>query len=177
MVGVTLAHRKGYFRQVLDAGGNQTEQPEQWDPAGSMELMEPVGTLEIEGREVRVRAWRYLVRGCNGHTIPVYLLDTNLPENSPWDRTLTDNLYGGDIRYRFCQETVLGIGGVRMLRMLEHATIRGFHMNEGHSGAADPGAAGGGTRRAGQNGGRGGGDRDRAAALHLHDAHPRAGRT
>ncbi len=133
MVGVTLAHRKGYFRQVLDAGGNQTEQPEQWDPAGSMELMEPVGTLEIEGREVRVRAWRYLVRGCNGHTIPVYLLDTNLPENSPWDRTLTDNLYGGDIRYRFCQETVLGIGGVRMLRMLEHATIRGFHMNEGHS--------------------------------------------
>lgn len=56
----------------------------------------------------------------SGHTIPVYLLDTDLPQNSDWDRGLTDCLYGGDEHYRLCQEVVLGIGGVEILRALGH---------------------------------------------------------
>ena len=48
--------------------------------------------------------------------MPVYFLDSDLPENSEWDRTLTHYLYGGDHHYRLCQEVILGIGGVRMLR-------------------------------------------------------------
>ena len=57
----------------------------------------------------------------------------NLPENSAWERTLTDRLYGGDDAYRLCQEAILGIGGVRFLRAMGHRNISRFHMNEGHS--------------------------------------------
>jgi hypothetical protein len=69
----------------------------------------------------------------SGQTVPVYFLDTALEQNSPWDRTLTDYLYGGDQRYRLCQEVVLGMGGVAMLRALGHQDVPTFHMNEGHS--------------------------------------------
>jgi glycogen phosphorylase len=62
-----------------------------------------------------------------------YLLDTDLPENSDWHRTLTHWLYGGDAHYRLCQEVVLGIGGVNMLRALGHHALQRFHMNEGHA--------------------------------------------
>jgi starch phosphorylase len=65
--------------------------------------------------------------------VPVYFLDTSLPENSPWDQTLTDHLYGGDARYRLCQETVLGMGGIAMLRAIGHRNLTTYHMNEGHS--------------------------------------------
>jgi starch phosphorylase len=73
------------------------------------------------------------VTGVSGHAIPVYLLDTDLPENSDWDRTLTHWLYGGDEHYRLCQEVVLGIGGLRILRALGYGELRRFHMNEGHA--------------------------------------------
>jgi hypothetical protein len=65
--------------------------------------------------------------------VPVFLLDTDWPENSEWDRRLTDSLYGGDAHYRLCQEIVLGIGGVPMLRALGHSALTTFHMNEGHA--------------------------------------------
>jgi starch phosphorylase len=68
-----------------------------------------------------------------GHAVPVYLLDTAVPENDPWDQTLTDHLYGGDDYYRFCQEAVLGLGGVAMLQALGYDTHICYHMNEGHS--------------------------------------------
>ncbi|MDX2152130.1 MAG: alpha-glucan family phosphorylase [Bryobacteraceae bacterium] len=133
MVAVTLLHRKGYFRQRVDEQGNQFEEPAPWRPETFLELMKPVTTVSIAGREVRVRAWRYLVEGVTGHIVPVYLLDASLPENSPWDQTLTDNLYGGDHYYRLCQEAILGIGGVQMLTKLGHHHIGSYHMNEGHS--------------------------------------------
>ena len=90
----------------------------------------------IEGREVRVSAWKYLFQGVTGHSVPLYFLDTDLEENDPVDRGLTDFLYGGDDRYRLCQEVVLGLGGVAMLRALGYDDIRIFHMNEGHSALA-----------------------------------------
>jgi starch phosphorylase len=133
MVGVTLAHRKGYFHQHLDARGNQSVSPALWAPE---EVLEPVPTrvtVAIEGRLVHVRAWRYVVRGVSGHTVPVYFLDTALPENSVWDQTLTDHLYGGDDHYRLCQEAILGLGGVAMLDALGHNRGVCHHMNEGHS--------------------------------------------
>ena len=61
------------------------------------------------------------------------MLDADLPANDPEDRRLTDHLYGGDTRYRLCQEVILGIGGVRMLRALGYHNLRRFHMNEGHA--------------------------------------------
>ena len=118
MVAVTLLHRRGYFRQRLDLAGNQLESPVVWVPEEVLEPMSPRVTIAIEGRSVQVCAWRYVVRGVFGHTVPVYLLDTALEENLPWDRTLTDHLYGGDSHYRLCQEVVLGLGGVMMLAAL-----------------------------------------------------------
>jgi len=118
MVAVTLLHRKGYFRQHLDAAGNQLECPAVWVPEEVLEALWPRVTVAIEGRAVQVCAWRCVVRGVFGHTVPVYFLDTDLEDNLPWDRTLTDHLYGGDSHYRLCQEVVLGLGGVIMLRAL-----------------------------------------------------------
>jgi starch phosphorylase len=133
MVGVSLLHRNGYLRQRLDAKGNQTEEPDPWHPK---EFMEPIPVrvmIIIEGREVHIRAWCYIVLGVTGNTVPVYFLDTNLPENSPWDQKITDHLYGGDDRYRICQEAVLGLGGVSLLKALGYNNIQTYHMNEGHS--------------------------------------------
>src|SRR5215218_4602188 len=100
MVGLTLAHRRGYFRQRLDQGGSQSEAPADWSPADRLEPAGVTVTVEVEERTVHVRAWKYVVRGVGGHEVPVYLLDTALDENTEWDRTLTDRLYGGDDFYR-----------------------------------------------------------------------------
>src|SRR5581483_1401728 len=135
MVGVTLLHRKGYFHQQLDAGGRQIESPEPWSVEQFLVEQPPRVEVAIEGRPVRLRCWRRVIAGAEGE-VPVYFLDADLPENAAADRTLTDVLYGGDERYRLCQEILLGIGGVRMLRALGYNDIRTFHMNEGHSALA-----------------------------------------
>ncbi|HEX5337608.1 MAG TPA: glycogen/starch/alpha-glucan phosphorylase, partial [Gallionella sp.] len=129
MVAVTLLYRKGYFRQRLDDTGMQTEQPAAWPVADMLHEMEPRCSVEIEGRVVQLRLWMHEVKGVNGYVVPVYFLDADLAENAAEDRALTDHLYGGDERYRLCQEIVLGIGGVRMLRALGYNDIRRYHMN------------------------------------------------
>ena len=132
LVGISLLHRKGYFEQHLDASGNQSESPVQWHPEQVLEPVDATASVQIEGRTVHLRAWKYSVRGVTGHEIPVYLLDTQLPENDERDRRLTDSLYGGDSRYRLCQEIVLGMGGAALLRALDvHEGL--YHLNEGHS--------------------------------------------
>ncbi|MBI3796291.1 MAG: alpha-glucan family phosphorylase [Deltaproteobacteria bacterium] len=133
MVAVTLLHRKGYFRQSLDDSGNQSESPAIWHMEEVLEPLSARVTVTLEGRAVQVCAWRFIVRGVFGHTVPVYFLDTALAENSSYDQTLTDHLYGGDDHYRLCQEVVLGIGGVEMLCALGHERVQPYHLNEGHA--------------------------------------------
>jgi glycogen phosphorylase len=133
LVAVTLAYRKGYFRQVLDQAGNQFEQPQEWSPEDQLTEAKSQVMVEIEGRPVVVRAWKYIITGVNGDVIPVYLLDTDLPQNSEYDRHLTDSLYGGDQRYRLAQEIVLGFAGFRLVDKLYPGQIETYHMNEGHS--------------------------------------------
>ena len=133
MVAVSLLHRTGYFIQTLDESGWQTEQPAVWEVAAHLREMHARTSITIEGRTVHVRAWRYSVRGVGGYIVPVYFLDTDLPENSEWDRRITRSLYGGDWYERLCQEVVLGIGGIQILRALSHDQIERFHMNEGHA--------------------------------------------
>ncbi|HEY4304217.1 MAG TPA: alpha-glucan family phosphorylase [Gemmatimonadaceae bacterium] len=132
VVAVTLLHRKGYFQQHIDKDGNQSESPAVWQPEAVLEPTEGRTSVQIEGRTVHVRAWKYPVRGVTGHEVPVYLLDTQLPENDERDRALTDYLYGGDSHYRLCQEVLLGMGGAAMLRALG-LTTQVYHLNEGHS--------------------------------------------
>jgi starch phosphorylase len=133
LVAVTLAYRKGYFRQILDSSGNQFEQTQDWDPETQIAEVKQRVTVEIEGRQVSIRAWKYVITGITGEIVPVYLLDTDVPENSEYDRALTDSLYGGDQRYRLAQEIVLGLGGFRMTEKLYPGQLETFHMNEGHS--------------------------------------------
>lgn len=133
LVAVTLLHRKGYFQQQLEANGKQTERPVSWDPEETLEPLDVIAEVEIAGRTVQVRPWCYTVVGITGHQVPVYLLDTDLPSNSDWDRRLTDNLYGGDRYYRLCQEVVLGMGGAAVLKALGHDNAVQFHINEGHA--------------------------------------------
>lgn len=133
LVAVTLVHRKGYFRQHLDAVGAQTESPDSWNVADRLRELDPRVDVEIEGKTVRLRAWLQEIVGVLGHRVPVYFLDSDLEENDPASRALTDQLYGGDKRYRLCQEVVLGVGGVRMLQALGHDALETYHMNEGHS--------------------------------------------
>lgn len=133
MIAISLVHRAGYFRQRLDATGWQTEEPIHWPVEELLTEMPSRARLTLDGRRVYLRSWKYQVQGVSGYSIPVYLLDADLPENGEWDRRLTDVLYGGDAYYRLCQEVLLGIGGVRMLRALGYDRIERFHMNEGHS--------------------------------------------
>jgi starch phosphorylase len=132
-VGVTLLHRKGYFHQRLDAFGNQSENDTQWNPDECLEKLPVMVQVTVSGRQVQVQAWRYLVHGEFGHSVPIYFLDTCVPQNTPWDQSLTDHLYGGNVYYRLCQEAILGFAGVAMLRALGHIEIQAYHMNEGHS--------------------------------------------
>ena len=133
MVAVTLLHRKGYFYQRLDANGWQSEEPVEWVAQDFLNEMPQRIAVTIAERTVRLRCWRYELHGVSGYTTPVYFLDGDLPENTDYDRKLTHFLYGGDQYYRLCQEIVLGIGGVRMLRALGYDALDRFHMNEGHA--------------------------------------------
>jgi glycogen phosphorylase len=133
MVAVTLLHRHGYFYQRLDGEGRQREEPVAWTVEDFLEPLKPRVTVEIEGRSVQIRAWQYQVKGVSEFDVPVFLLDTDVPENSASDRKLTNDLYGGDRAYRLCQEAVLGLGGVKMLRTLGYEQIVRFHLNEGHA--------------------------------------------
>ena len=133
MIAVTLLYRQGYFYQRLDASGWQREEPAQWVVDDFCEALPQKVSVTIGGRIVQLRAWKYQVKGISGYTVPVCLLDSDLPENDERDRTLTHVLYGGDQRYRLAQEVILGIGGVKMLRALGYDRIDLFHMNEGHS--------------------------------------------
>jgi starch phosphorylase len=133
VAAISLLHRKGYFCQQLAADGSQTEHSCEWKIGDFLKELPARTSVVISGRTVYLRAWQYDVKGAKGGIVPVYLLDTDLPENAEWDRRITDYLYGGDEWYRLCQEIVMGIGGVRMLRELGHRNLTRFHMNEGHA--------------------------------------------
>lgn len=132
MVFVTLASREGSIKQEIDADGNQIDGPDPWNPE---DWATPIGAMvavQIEGRQVWIRPWLYDLKSPRGFQIPVLLLDTNVPENDPRDRNITNRLYFGDEKDRIKQEVVLGVGGVRVLRALGF-TIDTYHLNEGHA--------------------------------------------
>ena len=132
MVGITLLHRKGYFLQKISKEGIQFEYPSPWEIEKKLVELSPQVFVELYDRVVHIRGWRWDYCGLQGK-IPVFFLDTRLAHNNEEDQKLTDYLYGGAPHYRLCQEIVLGIGGVRLLRALGYNSIERFHMNEGHS--------------------------------------------
>src|SRR5438067_9138885 len=126
MVAVSLLYRKGYFTQRLAEDGSQTEEPVAWRVEDFLTEEPARASVPIENRRVELRCWRYSVKGVHGFEVPVYFLDADLPSNTEFDRNLTGSLYGGDSYYRLCQEVILGIGGVRMLRALGYNDLTRF---------------------------------------------------
>ncbi len=129
---MTMCWQHGYMKQSINADGSQQYSEMNWNPSEVLKKLPQTVEVTIEGRQVKVGVW-VLELESRGHTVPVYFLDTNLPENQPWDRDITKYLYGGDGYMRLKQEVVLGIGGVRMLRKLGYQNVGTFHMNEGHA--------------------------------------------
>jgi starch phosphorylase len=134
LVGVGLLYQEGYFAQYLNADGWQQERypindfynmPIHLERSSEGEELRI--SVDFPGRVVYARIWRVQIG-----TVPLYLLDTNIDSNSPYDQNITDQLYGGDIDLRIHQEIMLGVGGVRMLRALGLKPTA-YHMNEGHS--------------------------------------------
>lgn len=134
LVAVSLFYYDGYFRQTIDPEGQQLDADFESDPA-KMPLRlvrddagSPVTiSVDVLDRTIKAQIWQATVG-----RIPLYLMDTRLPENAPEDRAISDRLYGGDQDLRLRQEIMLGIGGFRLLNLLgiEPAV---FHLNEGHS--------------------------------------------
>lgn len=124
---------EGYFHQRVAQSGDQEAYYERLSPSEMPFTPVQKGGEEVrvsvtlQGRDVLLRAWQLAVG-----TVSVYLLDTDVPENTPEDRGLLARLYGGDQRTRIAQEIILGIGGVRLLRALGISPTA-WHMNEGHS--------------------------------------------
>jgi glycogen phosphorylase len=133
MVAVSLLYRRGFFSQHLSEDGTQTEEPVVWNVEDFLKEEAARVSVPLENRRVELRCWRYDVKGVRGFVVPVYFLDADLPSNAEWDRNLTGGLYGGDSYYRLCQEVLLGVGGVRMLRALGYEDLTRYHMNEGHA--------------------------------------------
>jgi len=131
-VAVTLISRKGYLNQKISPEGWQIEQPVEWEIEKILTPLPVQVEVEIEKRKVKVGAWVYPWKSARGTIVPVIFLDTNIPQNTPEDRSITDYLYGGDSRYRLKQEIVLGIGGSRILKALD-LEVRKYHINEGHA--------------------------------------------
>ena len=133
MVAVSLLYRKGFFVQHLADDGSQSEEPVEWRVEDFLVEENVWASVTIEGRKVELRCWRYEAKGVRGYHVPIYFLDADLEANAEADRSLTGSLYGGDSYYRLCQEVLLGIGGIRILRALGYEQFERYHMNEGHA--------------------------------------------
>ena len=134
LIGVGFMYPQGYFHQHISAEGWQEETYEQlnWadtaiEPATTADGEPCVTAVPLGDRTVLVAVWRVRLG-----RVKLYLLDTDLEENAPWDRSLSARLYGGDRETRVQQEIILGIGGVRALRALG-SNPGVYHLNEGHA--------------------------------------------
>lgn len=141
VIGIGLLYGAGYFRQALTRDGWQRETYPLLDPNNlPLDLLRDASGSPIlvelslpEGRTLRAQIWEAKVG-----RVPLLLLDSNVPENDEVSRTVTDRLYGGSAEHRLEQELLLGVGGVRALRL--YSELRGFpvpqvyHCNEGHAG-------------------------------------------
>src|SRR6185436_14858624 len=134
LIGIGFMYPQGYFHQSVSPEGWQQESYERlsWENAPIEKALLPDGTpciiaVPLGNRSVLVSVW--LVRLGR---VKLYLLDTDLEENAPWDRDLSARLYGGDRETRVQQEIILGVGGVRVLKAMGYNPAV-YHLNEGHA--------------------------------------------
>ena len=134
LTAVGFLYRYGYFTQSLSMDGQQIAnyEPQNFNALPLTQVMQANGepmVLEVPypGRTVYAHIWKVSVG-----RVPLYLMDTDIPQNSEWDRSITHQLYGGDWENRMKQEYLLGIGGILMLNKLG-IKKQIYHCNEGHA--------------------------------------------
>jgi len=134
MIGIGLLYRYGYFQQNISITGEQIANllPQKFTQMPIQPVRDENGnwimiSLALPGRKMYAKVWRVDVG-----RIPLYLLDTDIPENQEVDKAVTHQLYGGDWENRFKQELLLGVGGIRMLHTMG-LNPDVFHLNEGHA--------------------------------------------
>jgi len=134
LVGVGLLYKNGFFRQVIDRNGTQLEEyPENDFSSMPLQIVQDDRgnavqiSLDLPGRTLFANIWEVHVG-----RVSLYLLDTDVPRNTPQDRKITERLYSSEPRTRIEQEILLGMGGVRLLKKLG-IRPRVYHINEGHS--------------------------------------------
>jgi glycogen phosphorylase len=135
MIGVSLLNDQGYFKQKISSKGQQYELPSNFNFSKLKKLKNKV-KVKIGEDEIAVGVWQYLIKGQGGHIVPVYFLDSNMPENNPKYSSLTGQLYRAGKSYRLMQEIVLGRAGVKIVESLGHKEIKKYHINEGHGSLA-----------------------------------------
>ena len=134
LLGVGFIYTQGYFSQHITEDGWQETRNYILEldampviPLFTAENKPLAVAVDLAGRRVSARVWMVQVG-----RVPLYLLDTNVAENSETDKQLTARLYSSDLEVRISQEILLGMGGARVLKLLGHDPDA-WHMNEGHS--------------------------------------------
>ena len=133
LIGVTLFYKRGYGKQSVDAYGEQHLDFPMCEPSDVLEDTGIQVEMAFEGENVRIHAWKRLVQGRSGHTVPVLFLDTDIDGNSPVWRPVSNLLYGGDNLNRLRQEAILGLGGYEVLKAMGVTEDLSAHLNEGHT--------------------------------------------
>ena len=132
MIAISLLYKEGYFKQIIDQEGKQKEVYPKFIPEPLLTQLDQIFSIELNGKEIYIKASIYNHTSINGNKIPIYFLDTDIPENDSETREITLRLYSGDNKHRIFQEAVLGFGGMKLLDVLGENKIVKYHMNEGH---------------------------------------------
>ncbi len=132
MIAISLLYKEGYFKQIIDQEGRQREVYPKFIPEPLLTQLDHIFSIKLNGITTYIKACLYKHRSINGNDIPIYFLDTDIPENNSEAREITLRLYSGDNKHRILQEAVLGFGGMKLLDVLGEKKILKYHMNEGH---------------------------------------------
>ncbi len=129
---ISIVYSGNTFDQQINPDGSQTFVETDFRRSDHLKKLESQVELTIQNTKILVDCWRYDFVGLSGHVVPLFLLDTDLPQNPDWARELTKSLYRGGGDTRIAQELLLGFGGVKLLRELGYKEIGTYHLNEGH---------------------------------------------
>ena len=132
MVAISLLYKEGYFKQIIDQEGKQKEVYPKFFPEPLLNKLDHIFSIKLNGKKVFIKTCVYNHKSISGNSIPIYFLDTDIPENDSETREITLRLYSGDKKHRILQEAVLGYGGMKLLDILGEDKIAKYHMNEGH---------------------------------------------
>ena len=132
MVAISLLYKEGYFKQIINQDGKQKEVYPKFIPEPLLTQLDQIFSINLNGKRIFIKTSVYNHISISGNVIPIYFLDTDIPENDNQSREITLRLYSGDNKHRILQEAILGLGGMKLLDVLGKQNISKYHMNEGH---------------------------------------------